>query len=360
MGDNSLLIQYMVNKALMQRLMTRKEIFYVQMNVTNHCSDNCWHCYLKGKHNIPDEAGISDFVEILKQVREWAEKHSKRLVVDLIGGDPLSKPHIDKLLEYLAQEKINDGIKGNPYLLGKYIDRLVSMRCKRYQMSLDGLEETHDMIRSKNSFQATLSAIKLLNEHQMPVTIKYTLSAKNSGQLWPLLYNLYEHDIRISSFLVARYHDQRGESFHVSKTYYDETFKHLTEFYNMQIENKDVKIYINLKEHLWIPYLSKKKYLFKDYYELLEKNPFLSSCSMISSNSTIITSDGYYDVCPKISGFGKIKNIYEYMKKKEIYLEEVKNRACLGCEVRKLCLGCLAFHTDSDIRKDCDCFYYHK
>ena len=35
----------------------------------------------------------------------------------------------------------------------------------------------------------------------------------------------------------------------------------------MQIEKKDIKIYINLKEHLWIPYLLQRKIYFERVYK---------------------------------------------------------------------------------------------
>ena len=355
--NNNYRIQYMINKALLQKLKARSEMFYIQMNVTNHCSDNCWHCYLRGNHNLPYEVGVEEFIEILKQAKIWAESHSKRLIVDLIGGDPLLKPDIDMLLTYLSKENINYGIKGNPYLLAKNIERLVELQCRRYQMSLDGLETTHDAIRSPGSFQATLEAINLLYVHQMPVTIKYTMSEKNSTDLWELLYMLYEKNIHISNFLVARYHDKNGQGFHVSKQYYEETFERIKAFYDMQIQNHDVRIQIALKEHLWIPYLSGKQYLFKDFYDLLEKNPYLSSCSMISSNATVVTPEGYFDVCPKISGFCKTKDMKEYMERKQIFVNEIRRGACVGCEWRTVCLGCPAFYTRGSIQRDCDCFF---
>ena len=126
----------------------------------------------------------------------------------------------------------------------------------------------------------------------------------------------------------------------------------------MQIEKKDIKIYINLKEHLWIPYLLQRKFILKEYINLIEENPYLSSCSMISSNSTFITSDGYYSVCPKIMNFKKTKNLENYMKEKEKFLENIINNSCLECTWKRFCLGCLAFHTNTGDRKDCDCFLF--
>lgn len=360
MQNYDLLIQYIINKELIQKLKARNNIFYVQMNVTNHCMENCWHCYLRGRQHLLQEAPARDFVRILEQTKEWATAHSKTLSVDLIGGDPLLKSDLDKILSYLANEKINYGIKGNPQMLTDHINNLINRQCKRYQMSLDGLQKTHDSIRSVGSFQATLKAVRLLNEHNMPVTIKYTMSERNCGDLWRLLYSLYENDYQISNFLVARYHQQNGDGFQVSEQYYEDAFEKLKSFYMMQLQNGDIRIHVGLKEHLWIPYLAKKQYLLKDFYELLERTPYLSSCSMISSNTTMITPEGYFDVCPKITSFDKTSDISVYMKRKYIFTETLKHDACKGCRWRTICLGCPAFYTKECTIKDRDCFLYEQ
>lgn len=358
--NSDLVLKYIINNALRKKSIARNNTLYLQMNVTNRCTEKCKQCYLRNKTlSCNKEAEISEFIDILEQFQGVAKKESKNLIVDLIGGDPLSRPDIFVILEYLSERKIDYGIKGNPYLLFDNLKLLKKLNLRRYQMSLDGLEKTHDMLRSINSYKKTISAIKLLNKENIPVNIKYTISEKNHGDLWPLLYELYENDIRITAFSVARYFKQNEKGFHVSKEYYDKAFAELSQFYRMQIENKDIRIHINLKEHLWIPYLLQKEYILKDYINLIEKNPYLSSCSMISSNSTFITSDGCYDVCPKILHFKKTKNLGEYMKEKEKFLEEIKSNSCLECTWKKFCMGCLAFHTNGSNRRDCDCFLFN-
>lgn len=353
MQNDNLMVRYLINKGLRQKLEIRKDIFYVQMNITNKCSEMCSHCYLKEK-KFESEATATDFIEILTCLNIKAISDSKQLVVDLIGGDPLCKSDLYIILEYLNRADINYGLKGNPYLLKKNIKQLINFGCKRYQMSLDGLEKTHDLLRTPNSYKCTIEAIKILNQYQIPVSIKYTLSDKNYYDLWPLLYELYDEGLRIDSFSVARYHADDGKGFHISSSYYDDALDNLTKFYIMQIKRKDIKIYVNLKEHLWIAYLANKRYLFKEFYELTESYPYVSCCSMMGCDTTFITSDGYYDICPKISGFVKTKVYNQYREAKIKYLNRIIDTSCQLCLWNKICLGCPAFHIDG---KDCDCFF---
>ena len=362
MRNYELVTKYIMNKMLRQKFEVRKEIFYVQMNVTDICTEDCKHCYLKEKRKsfFCDEMNALDLINVLRKTFDYVQRNSRKLVVDLIGGDPLAKPDIYTIIEYLYENKIEYGIKGNPDLLFDNIVQLVKMNIKHYQMSLDGLEKNHDWIRSKGSFKTTISAIQLLNEYQVPVYIKFTLSDVNSKDLWPLLYELYERKVKIDSFSVARYFEKGDGGFHTSKEYYDEAYERIIAFYRMQIENHDIRIHINLKEHLWIPYLLKKGHILKECYDLIDGNPYLSSCSILSNKSMVITCDGYYDICPKMQNFNRTKKIDDYMEKKNEFISEIIEHSCNECIWKKYCLGCPAFHTDCGVVKDCDCFLFEK
>ena len=352
MQKEDLIIRYLINKGLMKKLEIRNKIFYVQMNITNRCTEKCLHCYLRRK-GFKEEADSERFISILNQLNRAAKLKNKQLVVDLIGGDPLCKPDIEKILSYLNEINIDYGVKGNPNLLADNIEKLVQFGCKRYQMSLDGLEKTHDSLRTKGSFKCTIEAIKLLNRYKVPVSIKFTLSDKNCNDLWPLLYKLYNEKLTIETFSVARYHVADGKGYHVSRAYYAKALENLIQFYRMQIRANDIRVYVNLKEHLWIAYLAEEDYLFKEFFDLIDANPYLSSCSMISCDATFITPDGSYDVCPKISNFEQVKDYIQYKEAKQKFLDSFMETSCELCIWKKACMGCLAFHVDG---KDCDCF----
>ena len=75
---NNLILKYIINKMLRQKVITRKNTLYLQMNVTNRCTENCKHCYLKNT-TIPynQEAKTSEFIDILEQFQGMAQKESK-------------------------------------------------------------------------------------------------------------------------------------------------------------------------------------------------------------------------------------------------------------------------------------------
>lgn len=128
----------------------------------------------------------------------------------------------------------------------------------------------------------------------------------------------------------------------------------------MQIENHDIKIHIDLKEHLWIPFLTQKNYLFNDFFEITSIFPYLPNCSMLSENTFWIDADGYFDVCPKITGFSRTKDIFEYISRRREFSNYLKKFACIGCMWKVVCMGCPAFYTKTKPYRDQGCLFYQQ
>ena len=77
---------------------------------------------------------------------------------------------------------------GNPELLDdKNLTKLSDCDLKRYQLSLDGLEKTHDFFRSKGSFKRTIEKIRLIREHGIDCNIMFSLYPSNASELIPLM-----------------------------------------------------------------------------------------------------------------------------------------------------------------------------
>jgi MoaA/NifB/PqqE/SkfB family radical SAM enzyme len=93
------------------------------------------------------------------------------------------------------------GILGNP----EYLDKDTALKLKRagvtrYQLSIDGLQETHDSFRSKGSFNQTLKGIEVLNQVGIPSVVMFTLSKQNADELIPVINLVAEKQVKIFDF----------------------------------------------------------------------------------------------------------------------------------------------------------------
>lgn len=362
MQNIDLLIKYYINKSYENKLKIRKQIQYFQLYVTNKCSEQCLHCYLK--NNTSNEMNLS---EIFKQIDIFildCIKNKKIPIIDLIGGDPFLRLDIKEILLYLLKKKIKFGIKGNPYFIKKFKD-LIKNNISFYQLSLDGMEKTHDFYRSKGSFNSTINAIRLLNELNIPVFIKFTLNQENEKELWTLLNYLYKNNLLIKSFSISRYYseDFTHSSFNSKEleNHFNNFIKIFIDFYTMQILKKQIKIHINLKEHLWYPYLHKNGFIFDEIHEKISKAKYGISCSLLSSNSTFLKSDGKFILCPKIPCKKDIYDLEVFNEYKSKFLKNILRKNCNGCFYKTVCLGCIAFSKQNNLNNiDFGCFLYTK
>ena len=71
-------------------------------------------------------------------------------------------PDFWKLLGLMKQHSVPFTILGNPFhLTDEVCRRLKEYGCEKYQLSIDGLRETHDWFRKPGSFDITLEKNRL-------------------------------------------------------------------------------------------------------------------------------------------------------------------------------------------------------
>ena len=69
-------------------------------------------------------------------------------------------PHFWKVMVLLKSKEIPFTLMGNPFHLNDEICRMLKVcGCEKYQMSLDGMRETHDWFRKPGSFDLTLEKV---------------------------------------------------------------------------------------------------------------------------------------------------------------------------------------------------------
>jgi MoaA/NifB/PqqE/SkfB family radical SAM enzyme len=145
----------------------------ITLTLTSRCNLRCIMCDHWRNKNI-EELSSDEWKRIIDQLERMKIKE-----VDVSGGEPFVRKDIWEILEYLASKKISVNITTNFTLLTEEdIKRLFETSVSRLQISLDGIEETHDVIRGqKNTFNRVIKNIELFRKEREEKKSKIQLNA---------------------------------------------------------------------------------------------------------------------------------------------------------------------------------------
>jgi radical SAM protein with 4Fe4S-binding SPASM domain len=141
---------------------------------------------------------------ILANVKECADELEAEPYILITGGDPFENPNFLEILERSLKVSSRVGILGNPEPIiknnGEVIKRLVELKIDSYQVSLDGMEATHDAWRKEGSFKQTLIAIEMLRKAGIWTNVMSTVSAENYKEMPDVIRSSYAHGANFWTF----------------------------------------------------------------------------------------------------------------------------------------------------------------
>jgi radical SAM protein with 4Fe4S-binding SPASM domain len=177
----------------------RISTFSVQWHITTRCGNRCRHCYMYDESTYfeerENELSTRDLMRVLGRIDEFEEKWRASVRhFALTGGDPLLRPDWQILIRELRSRGKVVRILGNPETLSEdNLSVLAEQGVHRFQLSIDGLESTHDSLRGEGSFRRTLAGIEKLESHGIACQVMFTLNPENKEELIPLLTFLAEN-----------------------------------------------------------------------------------------------------------------------------------------------------------------------
>lgn len=180
-----------------------------QWKITNRCNLKCKHCYL-GKL---DNQELSE--EKLLLIRDKLV-NSNIMEVTITGGEALLVESLPEIVSSLVASDIKVNIFTNALLLDNFLKKV--KKILKYDptekldffISVDGLEESHDNIRSKGSFKRTITNIKKAVEKGYRITTNSVLSKMNYKDI-PKLYKEL-HDIGVYKIQISNLIDSGSAS----------------------------------------------------------------------------------------------------------------------------------------------------
>ena len=149
-----------LSTASKRRVIFGSEKYYcpstITLELTNKCPLECKHCYLGKKENI--YIGLKELTKILDEIVELGT-----FCVQLTGGEALTYPYIEYVIEYLVKQNIQVNISTSGMILDEKTFELIKKISSvggAVRVSIDGLEDTHNKIRNNNkSFSNAINFI---------------------------------------------------------------------------------------------------------------------------------------------------------------------------------------------------------
>lgn len=323
----------------------------VQWHITSRCMKRCRHCYMfeseRYRTEIEQELTFDKMLKILDDISDFENKYNFGVNDFFItGGDPILNPDYKKLLFELKKRGKRTYIMGNPETLTPEVIKVFKdAGVRQMQMSMDGLEETHDFYRGKDNFEVTVKALELLDKYDLPGTIMFTLTGENKDELIPLM-NYAANNTKAKGFafdLVCGVGNAKDISLQLSKEEVKKYFElYLDEKKKIKASGKQIRISEKSKFFQLIHYDNDEFYPYD-----IDEFSAIGGCYVGFTCYTIL-ADGSVAACRR---FPTIIGKMPEQKMEDIFLgndllkqfRRAENyETCGKCMFYKSCRGCPA------------------
>ncbi len=328
----------------------RKTHFVFQWHITDECGQRCRHCYIYGADAAkrPDTMPWEQLVNVLEMCMRFCGQMYYQPHICLTGGDPLMHPDFWRLAGLLHMERIPFSILGNPgHLTDAVCRRLKKLGCTRYQLSIDGLEETHDRFRAPGSYRDTMDKIAMLNRARIETAVMTTVSSRNIDEVPAVIDAVVAAKAGIYAF--GRYCAPSGALNDIPPERYRRLLADCTEKIR-GLQDAGCKTRFAKKDHLWTLY---------DYetgcFQLpadAEKGMLYDGCHCGQSHLTILPNGDVY-ACRRVHG-SKVGHLPEdtfadiWLGRMAAYRDLSRFEKCSSCDLLQWCRGCPAVASTKD------------
>lgn len=358
-----------------------KQYFSFQWHITDECDQRCKHCYIFAGENVPrtfslhakasenvckkpDAMNWEQMQDTFYNCLDFCEVYHRLPYFYITGGDPILHPDFWKLLGLMKEYSIPFTILGNPFhLTDDVCRRLKEYGCQKYQLSIDGMRETHDWFRKPGSFDITLEKIGCINRAGIRSVIMTTVSGTNIDEVPDIIDAVVAAGANVFAF--ARYCPTSDENVHWTFPLHAEASEEKNTGieplrYRKLLADCDRKFkeyeaagcqtYFNKKDHLWTLY-EYETGAFK-IPENTEKEMIYGGCNCGNCHLTILPTGDVY-ACRRVQN-SKVGNVSRdrladvWVCEMERYREYTKFEKCSKCELLAFCRGCPAVASGKD------------
>lgn len=154
-------------------------LYLVEIRLTKACNLACRHCSVSAGDGGEDELTTGEIKDLLNSLKEMDVRY-----VTFTGGEPLLRTDLHEIIEYAEGLGLSTAMDTNGILLSsEMVDALKKAGLRHVQVSIDGVEETHDSIRGKGSFEKAVTGVKNSVAAGIRTTINFTVSGHNMNEV---------------------------------------------------------------------------------------------------------------------------------------------------------------------------------
>ncbi len=164
----------------------RQRTMLLQWHITDRCNCRCGHCYQQHENQSiePDWRNLENVVEQYKDLLSYQRSVAGpfRGQITVTGGEPFIRSDFFDLLELFAANKPNFSfaiLTNGSYVNMATAKRLETLQPAFIQVSLEGTENTHNLIRGKDNYEKTVEGIRHLVQAGIRTYISFTAHRSN-------------------------------------------------------------------------------------------------------------------------------------------------------------------------------------
>lgn len=331
-----------VSLGLFQNTIWNKQQLSFIVLPTMDCMFRCRYCYEDKNSQKIDATFMRDFLEAIKNYHK--ENTLKTLSIEWYGGEPLMVfndivQFTQNLNAFYSENHIETtySMTTNAYLLDmERARKLIALGIRKYQITIDGVEETHDRLRPHKNGSGTWNTI-----------MSNLLALQDSDLDFHVMIRVnYDKDVvgRISEFheYVKNHFDKRFTIFHhvISKWGGENddnmdvidgpTSQYVDDLLVEEAVNHDLKPDMNF---YFSKFGGRVCYANRPYFFILSLDRKLRKCTF---------TDEKYDY---INAIGCLESGKFYIDEKKLYnfimpdFERMVEKGCFECSVLPVCQG---------------------
>lgn len=167
--------------------------------VTYRCNMRCKHCGSGCGEPLNDELTTDEALRLCDEMGRLEVR-----LVTLSGGEPFMRPDWPVIAKRLKQNGVRVNCISNGWFISApLIEEAKGSGIINIGVSVDGLKETHDLLRRRGSFDRAMSSLALMERHDMPTVACTAVNKKNIQELAQVKRYLIERGVEQWQFQIA-------------------------------------------------------------------------------------------------------------------------------------------------------------